>query len=464
MSARIRAMSCSPALLLLAACIACRASADPGESQDPAPPEASAKADASPQDAARGETVALLTEEEYRAEEEEASTRGVAGFFQRSSDNITSQLMTSWRGVSGFVADDPITLLGESWRDFNERQRYLTRLDLGLAYTVLYQKASSGRSPTSAAAGDFDFFGSWHLIGLEGSSAGRLGFQTEFRHDFGGRTPSTLNQSFGSILRTTNGFNDFDFTLRQLWWQQELADGHLMFRAGKISQSDFFSTGRFRSANFFFLNQAFSAALAVPFPAAGLGAVAFAFPRDDVYVAAGFGEADPSDTHTGFSEFFDDNDFFTAAEIGFLTDLEGLGPGTYRFTFSHTDGVEGSGQRSGRSLALSFDQQLGEQVVPFFRYTFTDREGLTAISQILTAGVGVLNPLGNEGDVCGLAFAWVEPDKSNLDDEYVIEAFYRIQLTPTLQVTPDYQVFINPTFNPKEDVVGVFGLRLRIQF
>jgi carbohydrate-selective porin OprB len=237
-----------------------------------------------------------------------------------------------------------------------------------------------------------------------------------------------------------------------------------MFRAGKISQSDFFSTGRFRSANFFFLNQAFSAALAVPFPAAGLGAVAFAFPRDDVYVAAGFGEADPSDTHTGFSEFFDDNDFFTAAEIGFLTDLEGLGPGTYRFTFSHTDGVEGSGQRSGRSLALSFDQQLGEQVVPFFRYTFTDREGLTAISQILTAGVGVLNPLGNEGDVCGLAFAWVEPDKSNLDDEYVIEAFYRIQLTPTLQVTPDYQVFINPTFNPKEDVVGVFGLRLRIQF
>jgi carbohydrate-selective porin OprB len=237
-----------------------------------------------------------------------------------------------------------------------------------------------------------------------------------------------------------------------------------MFRAGKISQSDFFSTGRFRSANFFFLNRAFSSALAVPFPTAGLGAVAFAFPREDLYVAVGFGEADPDDTQTGFSEFFDDNDFFTAAEIGFLTDLEGLGPGTYRFTFSHTDGVKDSGEPSGRSLALSFDQQLGEQFVPFFRYAFTDREGLTAISQILTAGVGVLNPFGNEGDVCGLAFAWAEPDQSNLDDEYVIEAFYRIQLTPTLQITPDYQVFIDPAFNPKEDVVGVFGLRFRIQF
>ncbi|MHC5008753.1 MAG: carbohydrate porin [Planctomycetota bacterium] len=39
-----------------------------------------------------------------------------------------------------------------------------------------------------------------------------------------------------------------------------------------------------------------------------------------------------------------------------------------------------------------------------------------------------------------------------------------MQLTPTLQITPDYQIIIEPAFNPKEDVVGVFGLRFRIQF
>jgi porin len=463
MSARIRLTSCGLALLLAAVWMTGRASADPSEGQDPAPTKASAKAAKTRPDAADGDTVAQITEEEYRAEEEEAATRGIGGFFQRSSDNITSQLMTSWRGVSGLVGG-PITQVGEAWRDFNERQRYLTRLDLGLAYTALYQSATTGRSPTSVAAGDFDFFGSWHLVGLEGSTAGRLGFQTEYRHDFGRGTPSTLNRSFGSILRTTSGFNTHDFTLRQLWWQQELADGRLMFRAGKITQSDFFSTGRFRSANFFFLNQAFASALAVPFPDSGLGAVGFAFPREDLYVGVGFGEADPEDTQTGFSNFFEDNDFFTAAEVGFLTDLDGLGPGTYRFTFSHTDGVEDAGQPSGWSLSLSFDQQLGEQFVPFFRYSFTDRAGLTTISQIMTAGVGVLNPFGNEGDVCGLAFAWAQPDERNLDDEYVIEAFYRIQLTPTLQITPDYQIIIDPAFNPKEDVVGVFGLRFRIQF
>ena len=67
MLARIRATSCGLAFLLVAAWVAGRASADPGETRDPAPTEGSAKAADIPPGAADGETVALLTEEEYRA-------------------------------------------------------------------------------------------------------------------------------------------------------------------------------------------------------------------------------------------------------------------------------------------------------------------------------------------------------------------------------------------------------------
>ena len=399
---------------------------------------------------------------EYDQEQREADQRGVAGFFARSADNITNQVGAGWRELTGFVGADPITELGETWADFNDQLRWTTGLDLGLAYTALYQGATSGRGSTHTGAGDFDFLGSWHLIGEEGSTAGRLGFSTQVRHSFGGDTPRELSGSIGSLVPTVNGFNDHDFELRQLWWQQLAADGRIFLRLGKISQRDLLSTGRFQSDNFFFLNRAFSSSLAVPFPETGAGAVGFVWPTEWLYVAAGIGTADPGDTSTGLDKLFD-GELFTGYELGFTTQLDGLGPGTYRFTYSRTDRVDERDQPSGSSIALSFDQQLGK-VVPFVRYAYSDREGLAEVRQILTAGVGVFDPLGNQGDVFGLAAAWAEPDLSLLRDEYIIEAFYRIQLTPTLQVTPDFQLIINPSFNTQDDVVGVFGLRVRIQY
>ncbi|MHC4989570.1 MAG: carbohydrate porin [Planctomycetota bacterium] len=423
-----------------------------------------AQADSEPTTGREDAAPPVTIEEEYRAGEEQAAESGMAGFFQRSADNVTSQLMTGWRDVTGFIRSDPISDVGTAWREFNERQRYFTRLDMGMAYTVLYQTASDGPGPRTGSSGDFDFFGTWHLVGVEGLSAGRLGFSAEYRHNFGGPTPSELGRGIGSLLRTTNGFNDQGLTLRQLWWQQELADGKLFFRAGKITQSDFFSTNRFRSANFYFLNQAFSSSLAVPFPAAGLGAVGFAFPTDWLYVAAGFGEADPDDGETGFTDLFGEVDLFKAVELGFLTDLEGLGRGTYRFTFTHTDGSNDFNDPSGESVSMSIDQEMGPHFVPFMRYAYAKRDGLTQIRQILTLGVGVLDPFGSQGDIAGLGFAWAQPDNRMLDDEYVIEAFYRFQLTPTMQVTPDLQFIIDPTFNSEDDLITVLGIRFRIQY
>ena len=167
----------------------------------------------------------------YEQEEELAARQGIAGFFDRSADNISSQLRTEWTRLGGFVRADPITQLGTQWQEFNEDLLFTKRLNLGLAYTALWQGATEANGPKTAAGGDFDFFGTWHLFGQEGRSAGVFGFATEQRHNFGGIPPSDLNKSIGSVLRTTNGFNTFDFTLRQLWWEQLAADGHVLMRA-----------------------------------------------------------------------------------------------------------------------------------------------------------------------------------------------------------------------------------------
>lgn len=46
-----------------------------------------------------------------------------------------------------------------------------------------------------------------------------------------------------------------------------------------------------------------------------------------------------------------------------------------------------------------------------------------------------------------------------LDDEYVFETSYKVQIWPFLSLTPDLQLLLNPAKNPAESSVWVFGLR-----
>ena len=45
------------------------------------------------------------------------------------------------------------------------------------------------------------------------------------------------------------------------------------------------------------------------------------------------------------------------------------------------------------------------------------------------------------------------------DDQFTVEAFYRLQLTQAIRVTPSIQLLIDPVNNPDDDVIAVFGLR-----
>ena len=63
-----------------------------------------------------------------------------------------------------------------------------------------------------------------------------------------------------------------------------------------------------------------------------------------------------------------------------------------------------------------------------------------------------------------VGFAWGQPADRLLRDQYVGESFYRIQLTPKMRLTAGYQVIIDPSESPEEDLVGVMSLRLRVAF
>jgi len=61
---------------------------------------------------------------------------------------------------------------------------------------------------------------------------------------------------------------------------------------------------------------------------------------------------------------------------------------------------------------------------------------------------------------------WGEANENSfgagLKDQYVIETYYRYQLTQQLAITPDVQLLIDPAQNPNHDRLWVLGLRARL--
>ena len=59
---------------------------------------------------------------------------------------------------------------------------------------------------------------------------------------------------------------------------------------------------------------------------------------------------------------------------------------------------------------------------------------------------------------------WGSPPDKSLRSQTVLELLYRTHLTQNLVVSPDIQVTFNPSFNSQEDIVYMYGLRLRFTF
>ena len=55
----------------------------------------------------------------------------------------------------------------------------------------------------------------------------------------------------------------------------------------------------------------------------------------------------------------------------------------------------------------------------------------------MSAGVVFTQAFGFNNDWLGLGFIWNDPSDGNRADDYGVEAFWRVQLTETLQITPD---------------------------
>ena len=406
------------------------------------------------------------TDAEIEEQKELQVPRSIAN---RAPNSIAEEIFRTEQIKKSIFEDDPFDIFIQPWRRINRKISEAIRLEFALAYTVLYQVATTatqGEQRNHAAGGIIDFSGLWEILSEKGEYPGYIGFRSSSKHRlFTDIPPSQLAENIGSLWRTDGEFGVNNFFISQFWWEQHLFNDEVIFRIGKIDQFDYIDSFNFSSSKLFFINSAFSDNPTISFPGNGLGAAALYNPNDFFYMLGSIGDANGKSSGFDFDAFFSEQEFFTGVEIGILPKINGLGNGNYHVALWHSDRIKKQNIPTGKGVAITFQQQLWNDYNTFLRYSYSNGR-VTNLKQLLSAGVGVYDPfyLGMKDNLIGLAIAWGEPKDNNLRSQYVIESFLRLQVFRSVQVTPDIQLIINPSEAPDENIVAVFGMRFRLAF
>jgi hypothetical protein len=376
-------------------------------------------------------------------------------------ESIDEDLADAEERPAGLFKYGPVSLIDTAWDNLN-RQTEEIGLNVGLAYTMVFQATSGGPGERQALGGDTDLFGDWRLLGKpDGLNNGYLYFAAEYRNACTEIAPNELGGQIGSLWGTTNGFGEQDLTFKEVYWQQHFSKDRLIVRVGKIDAENYYNSNYWQSDSKYFMNKAFSSFPVRAFPSNGLGMNLTAKLSDQWYISTGAQDAQGKKTTTGFDTFFNDFDLFGAGELGYTPTIEGWGRGNYRFTGWYRAAGESDGTPHDAGFVFSCDQRMGPHWIPFFRYGIGEGN-INGIEQMISGGAGWEGHIISQSDIVGVAGAWGQPSDDDLRDQYAIELFYRLQVSPDNQFTVGYQVILDPSNDPDSDVVGVFEMRWRI--
>jgi porin len=316
--------------------------------------------------------------------------------------------------------------------------------DLG---SFAYQSVGDWEIAKDTALGDS--FLEWNIKGAVG-----LSFDEEDESSAGGF-------KLGDQSVINNNVTPDTSALTELFWKQVLADGRWVVMAGRVDHSYHFDVNRVaydsvrKLQSFVFVNNN-----SIPWPLyGGLGGSVTWNATDRLTLRAGGGESG-SDEPWQFWKTVDDGNWYQLFEAELRLDLPGLGKGAYRLTpwHNHLEGEDGWG------VGVNLDQELGfPWLVGFFRFGAGDSD-VTPVERTVSGGIAVEKPFGRPGDLFSLGVGWSRPSDSDARDETFLEVQYRLQLTKTLELTPNLQFVLDPASNPDSDTIVIGGVRLTMPF
>lgn len=367
---------------------------------------------------------------------------------------------------TGHDALQPLTDALSGYFAFKDRLRE----QYGLAYTIEYSPQFqwdlrfdgnyTGNDETNLIA-------QWALVDPGDPKRGSLMAWYQISRTLGSRNTSEFMADVG-VITPVNGGDTAPGDYRDLWqmlsWEQWFLGERLRFGIGKLTTRTFLNLNRYAVGDREdFLTPQLVNNTVAPFTARNGMGLFTQYYMDEAYLTGMIREADGTSEGISF-DTIDSGKWEYAVEVGVMpNNLLGQGEGIYRFTGYYSDSI-GSGasaQPSGWAIALSFDQDFGTDYGGFFRYSYAD-EDWRAFRQRIGAGVQIKHPLGYRFDRIGLAGWWAEPTAEALSGETGLEAFWKLQLSPNIEFTPDLQLIFNPQGNTDRSQVLIGSLRLRV--
>ena len=343
--------------------------------------------------------------------------------------------------------------------DSLERLRQISGLQVGLDYQALYQTATdslSGDGQTSS--GSARMFGKWQLLGRDTQNPGSLVFLVEQRHELWTEfTPAQLGSEIGYLGITGTTFSDSGASLTTLYWEQALAQGRSGFVAGRIDPTDYIDVLGYANQRTTFLNLStlLNPSIALPDPGVGFGAGTM---LTDQFFAKGL-ISDANGSLTEIEFFPGGSEFFTYGEIGWTPSQEDRFLTNIHVGAWHVDERTDVGVPESHGVVVSANVTINDVFMPFVRAGWSDGEA-PFYGKALSGGF--IYYLPRYRDLMGFAAAWNDPAVAGLSDQTTLEAFYRYQFSNNIAITADAQLLLNPSLNPSEDQIAVFGLRARL--
>ncbi|MEM1282827.1 MAG: carbohydrate porin [Chlamydiota bacterium] len=362
----------------------------------------------------------------------------------------------------GLLPIHPLKYLRKAWTPIYLFYRDELNVDLAVAYTTLYQRATTGIGYEEAAGDDFDFYGLWTICDKEKTlHPSSVGFAFEGRNEWTTIPPRLLGANIGSLWGTVNTFSLEEYSLIQLWWEYHIIRKKFGFRVGKLDQTDYFNLYTFISSNFSFLNEGLTTDLTIAFPDNGLGVIFGYKPTKETFFFASIGDMNAVKTSWCLDTFFTEHEYFKAFEFSYKPKVPCQGEGNYNVMIWHSDEVKKKHIPASQGFAVSLEQEFRTGFIPFLRYGHSDGKN-TGITDSLATGFGVISPFRRKDDEFSFGIIWAKPRQNGLSDQMMCESYYRLQLTQHTQITPDVEVVFNPSYNPDHSMIGVFSIRFRV--
>ncbi len=282
----------------------------------------------------------------------------------------------------------------------------------------------------------------------------------------------------GSVYGTGLEFVRWDFSLVNFYWEQWFDKDRFVLRLGKQIAGQSYDFFRFKDARTSFTAGPFALHASIPAPGPGQGVSFEWWPIEgsELYVVGTLNDMNGHAERMGFDTFFNLGQFFYGLEVGYFWRRSRGDFDHVHFDLFYADEKDtqpqGLPSEAGWGFKVLGSKQWG-RIVGFGSYTYNTAEGgglgLTFGRHTVTAGGAFLKPLGIRGEL-GLGFVWMQPGPNPLlltddpRDQYGLETYWKLLLTPDLWVTPGVQFIFNPSRNFATDFVAIPQIKFRLFF